>query len=154
MANNDIMDWGDVIEDDGAEFEVLPDGDYDFTVRGFSRGVFKGSQKIPQCNKAVITLDVTDGQRKGVITTDLILHKLLEWKISAFFRAVGMKQHGEKLKMDWDHVAGRKGRCHVGVRKWKGREGDERESNDVTKWYDSDPDGFTAVNDADVPWSM
>ena len=158
MANttdNNLMDWGDVIADDGAVFEIMPEGDYDFTVRGFARGVFNGGKTIPQCNKAVLTLDVTDGTHKGVVTTDLILHKILEWKISAFFRAVGMKKHGEPLRMDWDHVAGRKGRCHIAIREWEGRNGDKMQSNDVDKWYDaSDTGDFKPVADPDVPWSV
>jgi hypothetical protein len=37
----------------------------------------------------------------------------MEWKISAFFRAVGLKKHGEKLKMKWDQAIGLKGKAHI-----------------------------------------
>ena len=84
--DNNIMDWGDVIESDGQEHKVLPEGDYDFTITKFERGRFPGSPKIPPCNKAILTLSVN-----GItIKTDLILYKTLEWKLAAFFRSIGM----------------------------------------------------------------
>ena len=36
--DNSIMDWNDVIEDDGQEFVLLPEGDYNFVVTNFERG--------------------------------------------------------------------------------------------------------------------
>ena len=49
---NMFLDWDDAIENDGQEFIVLPEGDYNFTVTDFERGRFPGGQKIPVCNKA------------------------------------------------------------------------------------------------------
>ena len=36
MTNNDtnIMSWDDVLENDGQEFVILPEGDYTYTVTG------------------------------------------------------------------------------------------------------------------------
>ena len=45
--DNSVMDWNDVIEDDGQEFVLLPEGDYNFVVTNFERGRFPGSAKIP-----------------------------------------------------------------------------------------------------------
>ena len=36
--------------------------------------------------------------------------------ISAFFIGIGLKKHGEPLKMDWPRVVGRKGRAKIGIR--------------------------------------
>ena len=47
--DNSVMDWNDVIEDDGQEFVLLPEGDYNFVVTDFERGRFPGSAKIPAC---------------------------------------------------------------------------------------------------------
>ena len=39
MANDpNVMGWDDVLENDGQEFIVLPEGDYTYTVTGFERG--------------------------------------------------------------------------------------------------------------------
>lgn len=155
--NNGALDWGDVISnDDAGEFQVAPEGDCTFTVRAVQRGRFKGSAKIPECNKAIITLDCEypDG-KKYTIAAEIILHTKLEWKISAFFRACGMKKHGEPLRMDWNGVIGRHGRCHVSVREWTGRDGNTYKSNDVATWYDAqDSSGFVETNDPNQPWRM
>lgn len=134
--NNGCLDWNDAIETDGQEFITLPEGDYIFTVTGFERGRFPGSTKIPACNKAVLTLDVTTPQGTAKIHTDLILHKSLEWKLSSFFRCIGMKKHGERLVMDWSKVQGSTGKAHVIVREYTSQDGSKRTVNDVTKFLD------------------
>ena len=143
-TNTGIMDWGDVIENDGQEFRILPEGEYDFTVSGFDRGRFPGSAKIPPCNKAVLTINA-DGVD---VKADLILFKTLEWKLAAFFRCIGQKKHGEKLVMNWDKVVGSKGRARIGIRKYE-KNGQTYEINDVTEWLDPLP--FTEVSDKG-PW--
>ena len=38
LNNNDmLMDWDDAIENDGQEFVILPEGDYNFTVTDFEQ---------------------------------------------------------------------------------------------------------------------
>ena len=56
--DNSVMDWNDVIEDDGQEFVLLPEGDYNFVVTNFERGRFPGSAKIPATNKATISIQI------------------------------------------------------------------------------------------------
>ena len=50
--NNAAMDWDDALENDGQEFIILPEGDYNFIVTDFERGRFPGSAKMPACNKS------------------------------------------------------------------------------------------------------
>ena len=38
--------------------------------------------------------------------------------------------------MNWGAVPGASGVCHVGIRKWTGNDGKERESNEITEFYD------------------
>jgi hypothetical protein len=45
------MDWDDAIENDGQEFIILPEGDYNFTVTDFERGSFPGSPKCPPATR-------------------------------------------------------------------------------------------------------
>lgn len=141
MENNLDMgrefDWDSVIENDGESFELLPEGDYDFEVLSFERGRHNGSEKLPPCPKAVVKIRVSDGQRTGVLTHNLMLHSKCEGLLCAFFTGVGQRKHGEKLRMDWNKVAGSKGRCKVGVRTWKSRTtGEDMKSNEIKRFYE------------------
>ena len=141
MENNLNMgrefNWDDVIEHDSEGFELLPEGDYDFTVTGFERARHNGSAKVPACNKAVIKIEVrsADGKR-GVITHNLLLHSNCEGLLCAFFTGIGQRRHGEKLQMNWSKVVGSRGRCKVGVRSYTNVQGEVRQSNEIKRFYD------------------
>lgn len=152
-ADNNIMSWDDVLENDGQEFIVLPEGDYTFTVSNFERGSFPGGTKIPACPKATITLNIDNDQGVATARVDLLLYRTLEWKIAAFFRSIGQKKHGEKVAMNWNKVMGARGRAHFKPRDYTARNGETRQANDVDHFIDYDPSvAFTPVNDADLPW--
>lgn len=106
--DNSVMDWNEVIEDDGQEFVLLPKGDYNFVVTNFGRGRFPGSAKIPATNKATISIQIFSKSGVASMKFDLILSKALNWKLSAFFRSIGQKKRGEKNTMDWNKVLGEK----------------------------------------------
>lgn len=151
-TDNMIMDWDDVIENDGQEFVILPEGDYTFTVTNFERGRFPGSAKLPACNKATISINIDND--KGVATArfDLILYRTLEWKIASFFRCIGQKKHGEKVSMNWNGIVGARGKAHIKPRTYI-KDGEERQINDVERFYDyEEATGFAPVNDPEVPW--
>ncbi len=143
-----FLDWDDTIESDGQEFVTLEEGDYNFTVTGFERGRFPGGMKIPACNKASLTLQVKTDAGIAVIKTDLLLYKSMEWKLSAFFRCIGQKKHGERLAMDWNRVVGSRGRAHFKPRTYTDRDGNERQANDLDRFYDWD-DKYIPINEAD-----
>ena len=140
--NNAGMDWNYTLESDGQEFIILPEGDYNFTVTDFERGRFPGSAKMSACNNATITLQVKTEDGIASIRTDLILNRLVEWRISAFFRCIGQKKHGERLVMDWNRVIGSRGRAHFKTRSYIDRDGNERQANDVDRFYDWDEKYF------------
>ena len=151
-TDNRIMDWDDVIQDDGQEFVVLPEGDYTFTVTGFERGRFPGSAKIPACNKATISISIDNDKGVANARFDLIQYRTLEWKIASFFRCIGQKKHGEKVSMHWNGIVGARGKAHVKPRTYT-KDGEERQVNDVDRFYDYDESvGFAPVNDPEVPW--
>ena len=142
-VNNEVLDWDGVLENDGSEFVVLPEGDYIFEVTNMERGSFPGSEKMCACPKATITLKITDAEHGTVnVFDDLILHKKMEWKLSQFFRAIGMKKKGERLVMDWNKVVGGTGRVHIIVNKYTAKDGSQRENNKVAKYYDYDGDAM------------
>lgn len=158
--NNMFLDWDDAIESDGQEFVILEEGDYNFTVTDFERGRFPGGTKIPPCNKAALTLQVKTPDGIAICRTDLLLYKTMEWKLSAFFRCIGQKKHGERLVMDWNRVIGSRGRAHFKPRAYTDRDGNERQANDLDRFYDWDEKYFPAeesqfveiTDDDDLPF--
>ena len=142
--DSNFMDWDDFIESDGQEFVVLTPGDYVFTVVDFERGRFPGGPKIPACNKATVTLQVKTPEGITRVRTDLLLYRTLEWKISSFFRCIGQKKHGERLAMDWNNIIGQRGRARFSIRTYTDKDGNERQTNEVDRFYDYDEEKMPA----------
>lgn len=140
--NNLVLEWNDSIENDGQEYILLPEGDYNFTVIDFERGRFNGSAKIPACNKAIITVQIESKNGIATVKFDLILYRSLEWRLSSFFRSIGQKKHGEKLVMDWTKVVGSKGRAHFKQRSYVNMNGEEKFVNDIDRFIDYNEDFF------------
>ena len=130
------LGWDEQITKEGSEFVLLPEGEYDFEVKSFTRGRHTGSAKLPPCNKAILKIEVTDGQRTAVIEHNLFLHTKVEGLLSQFFIAIGQKKHGEPLNMNWNSVIGAKGRCKVRVDEWKGNDGRDYKSNKIASFLE------------------
>ncbi len=148
---NQVLDWDGVLENDGSEFVVLPEGDYVFEVTDFERGSFPGSEKMCACNKATLTLRIESEQGTTNVFDDLILHKRMEWKLSQFFRAIGQKKKGERVTMNWNAVIGSRGRAHIVVNKYTDKNGQERENNKVGKYLEYDEGAMPADDFMNIP---
>ena len=131
-ANDGCLGWEDEIQQESS-FVLLEEGDYPFTVEKLERSRYspKAGAKIPACNQAVVTFDVGG----TTLTENFQLHTKMEWKISALYAAIGMKQQGAKVRMNWPAVMGRSGYCHVGVRAWKKDDGTTGQANQISKFY-------------------
>lgn len=127
------LGWDDTIEKESAGFITLPEGDYVFKVLEFQRARHEGSEKLPPCNKAVITLAIETPEGEAQIRHNLFLHSRTEGMVSAFFIGIGLKKHGEPLKMDWPKVIGRTGKAKISVREYNGKQ-----YNDVKRFLDPD----------------
>jgi len=150
--DQNIMNFDDILESDGQEFVVLPEGDYSFTVTSIDRCRFPGKGDIPPCNMARLTLRIDNDQGLATARLNLILYRTMEWKISAFFRAIGQKKHGEKVTMNWAKVQGARGRAHFKPYTYT-RGSEEHQANGVDHFYDYDPSALLLeVKDADLPW--
>jgi len=140
------LGWDDQIENDGPDFEILPEGDYDFEVVGFERGRHTGSDKLPACNKAIVSIRISGTAGISTIKHQLFLHAKTEGLLCAFFTGIGQRKHGERLTMNWNKVVGSKGRCKVYIDKWiSNTTGKELTSNKISKFYDP-PDTKPAAN--------
>ena len=124
VAFDEALDWDSTIENEGGEslFRLLPEGEYDFTVKGFDRYSFNGNDKTPPCPIAKLHLIVHAEDGDAQVDDSLFLAKRSEWKLSQFFICIGQKKHGEKLRMNWQAVAGSNGRLRISHRTYNGKE--------------------------------
>ena len=132
--------WDDEIQSEDA-FTLLDAGDYEFEIVKYERARHEGSEKIPPCNKAVVTFKVGD----TVLTENFLLCSTLEWKLSQLFLSVGLKKHGEPLRMNWQALPGKRGVCKVIVHKYNDKNGVQREINRIDKLYAYDEQPQNAV---------
>jgi hypothetical protein len=142
------LDWDEEINAESSPFTLLPEGDYEFTCGKVERARFEGSEKMPPCKKAIVTFTIHGAEDSIEITENFLLNSKMEWKLSALFLAIGLKKHGEPLRMNWAAVPGAKGRCHVYVDKYKKRDGSDGESNKIKKFYAYDEDVTTVAPQA------
>ncbi len=119
--NRELLDWDSEIEQE-SEFTLLPAGEYPFRVLKFERSHFEGSDKMPSCKMALLTLEVGEPGKTATVTDRLYLHTKSEWKLSQFFISIGEKKRGERVKMNWPAVPGATGRCKVTVRQYNGND--------------------------------
>ena len=132
-ANNGVpLDWDDEIQYTESSFILLPAGEYPFTVTGFDRQNYDGSEKIPACKMAVLHLAV-DGGGQGVANVDerLYLHTSAMWKLSEFFVSIGQLQKDGAVRMNWNAVPGAVCTVKLSVNKYSNKKGEERTNNRV-----------------------
>lgn len=147
------LGWEDEIRNEGNPYQLLPEGEYSFRIEKFERARHPGSEKIPPCNKAVLTLAVTGPGGSGSVQTSLFLYSRFEWKLCQFFTAIGQRRPGEAVRMNWQAVTGAAGRCKLGVRKWTGSDGREHSGNEVTEFLPPEAEGFTEMPaGTPTPW--
>lgn len=129
------LGWEDVIQQDSAG-GLLPEGEYSFVITAVERMRHGGSAKLPPCNKVILTLGVADeAGNSGQLKHNLFLHTKCEGLLCAFFLAIGLRQHGEALRMRWD-IIGRRGRCQISHRSYTGNDGVERKTNDIDRFLE------------------
>lgn len=136
MDKNLAFGWDDEVEESG--FEILPDGDYTFTVTNFERGWYEAREgsKIPSCNQAIVELTIDWTNENGDPRTNKVAHKMklartLQFMIYQFFESIGLRKKGDgTTKMPWNDIVGKTGVCQIGHHEANGNT-----YNDVVKCY-------------------
>lgn len=141
MSNaNGAIGWDDEVSASDAgdnaqsdDIVVLPDGTYACKVMKVERGSFKGSQKLPPCNKVKVGVIIYGGDAgRGWSDHNFYMHTSTLWKIYQFLEAVGLRKKGDTTagRIPWEKVAkGMSCRCEVTSREYNGKT-----YNEVTKW--------------------
>ena len=122
--------WDDEIIDPGEpEFVLLTPGIYDFTVTGFERGHFDGSEKMDACSMAKLTLQCTNGVQETTVYTNLFLSSAVAFKLSKFAKSIGDmpagSTTGQKFHVDWNNIIGKRGKCKIKTRVYNGKDYNE-----------------------------
>lgn len=132
MANSKgyAIGWDDEIIDPGEpEFVLLTPGVYDFTITGFERGHFDGSEKMDACSMAKLTLRCSNGVQETTVFTNLFLSSAVAFKLSKFAKSIGdmpaESTTGQKFHVDWNNIIGKSGKCKIKTRVYNGRDYNE-----------------------------
>ena len=141
MTWDDVLDANEAVEQQKEnDFVVLPDGEYEFNIKKFEKDFYtaKPDGKMPSCPVARLSLLIKDDEgNASYIRENLFLHPENKWQLYQFFTCIGLRKHGDGAKkMQWDKVEGSSGRCRLGSRKYKDKDGSEKTVNTVKKWLD------------------
>lgn len=143
---NEVWDYDTEFICDPADFPVIEEGDYDFTVTKVERANYAGGEKLPACPQLVVYMDVTNGVDTVSLRDNFYVHPKMKNKFSRFFFSVfGPESNGIAVKPSLVlETVGMKGRCHVSKGIYKGHE-----NNNVDRYIEkaSNPTaGFTYSN--------
>lgn len=147
-ANNGYeLDWDSTIDQDAQEFEVLPEGDYDFVVDHIDKTyVGDSSEKYKGAKMATVYLNVQHPDEHEVsIRENFILHSNFAWKIGSLLVSVGLKKKGEPISGNyWSKLPGCRGRCKVVQNASK--QNPERKFNNIQTFYEPDSKKDSGAN--------
>lgn len=143
--------WDDEIIDPGEpEFVLLTPGIYDFTITGFERGHFDGSEKMDACSMAKLTLKCSNGVQETTVFTNLFLSSAVAFKLSKFAKSIGDmpagSTTGQKFHVDWNNIIGKSGKCKIKTRVYN-----DRDYNEVDDFIVPDPAAAPAPAPAPMP---
>lgn len=143
--------WDDEIIDPGEpEFVLLTPGVYDFTITGFERGHFDGSDKMDACSMAKLTLRCSNGIQETTVFTNLFLSSTVAFKLSKFAKSIGDmpagSTTGQKFHVDWNNIIGKSGKCRIKTRVYNGKD-----YNEVDDFIVPDPANAPAPAPAPMP---
>ena len=136
--SNQAFGWDDAVTE--SSFEVLPDGDYWFTVTGFEKDYFEprsADSKIGACQQANIEFTIKwkneNGEEKeNKLTYKLKLWRSLQFLIYQFFESIGLKKKGDGSSvMPWGQIVGKSGICAIS----KKVSSNGNDYNDIAKCY-------------------
>lgn len=139
------------LELDDNTFEVLPDGDYHFTVESHEVGYATSEKMPPNTQQITCYLEIPfmkDGEVKTAkVRNNLNVYKKALFAIRQFVECIGMVPEKGKVKIDLEKMDGMTGVCSLTTR--EGSKGGE--FNSVQYFYP--PSKAPAVTANDDAWA-
>lgn len=135
------------LELDDNTFEVLPEGDYHFTVASHEVGYYSGnSKKIPENTQQVTCeLEIPTAERTVTLRNNLFICQKLLFLVRTFAESIGMVPEKGRAKIDLNQMDGMSGVCLITI-----MEGNNGKFNRVEKFYP--PSKAPAVTANDAEW--
>lgn len=138
------------LELDDNTFEVLPDGDYHFTVASHEVGYATSEKMPPNTQQITCYLEIPfekDGEIKTVeVRNNLNVYKKALFAIRQFVECIGMVPEKGKAKIDLDKIDGMTGVCAITTMESK----NGNEFNRVEVFYP--PSKVPAITANDEAW--
>lgn len=163
-TNNEAYGWDQRIDDpnEGGEYTLLIPGNYPFRVTSVEKAWHNGSERLPQCHKAVINIEIDGGWQGAVqMKTNVFLHRKMDGLNCQFFLSIGHRKHGDPLVMRWNMVPGSTGVVEIAHRKGKPKDGQEpRTFNDAKRFLEpgtpisNHPKPAPAQEQTGFPWEQ
>jgi hypothetical protein len=134
------LGWEDEGQVQDSQFELVPEGEYDYEVVNLKRERFDGSDKISACPVAALQLRFIN-VNTGLSTTGscrLFLNSKVQWRITQFFKSCGLVDpnaaEGTSMPMSlFNQAVGCTGRVKVKITKSKDGKYDNNDFNFVPK---------------------
>ena len=151
--NNQAFGWEDEVEE--SSFELLPDGDYIFTVSTWEKAYWeptKPDSKVGACQQANIEISIDWVNSAGQKKTNKLVHRLKLWRsldflIYQFFESIGLRKKGDgSQRMPWDQIVGKSGVCQIGHH----TDSKGSEYNDIIKCYPKESAPTVTNNNQEV----
>jgi len=157
--NNGELSWNDELDPNASNFELLPEGAYDFVVTEMKKERFSGSKKMGACDQATLTVRVEANGMKANITHRLYLHTKCAGLLVGFFRSIGATANeAGRIRMDWNIVVGGRGRCLVEVHRYMKETGpdtgQEYISNQIKRFLTPEEAAKVELATKKGPWSF
>ena len=110
-------------EADEGGYVLLPDGEYPFKVTKFEKERFGGSEKMPACWSALVTLECDGGELgRSYVTHHLYMVKKQAWKVKQLFVGVGLvAADAKQFTPPWNQLVGAAGVARLGHHEHNGR---------------------------------
>lgn len=138
------------LELDDNSFEVLPEGDYHFTVDSHEIGYYSGnSTKIPpNTQQIIVKLRVPTADGEVVVRNTFNIYKNMLFLLRQFSECIGMCPEKGKFAFNVDNIDGRTGVCSITV----GESARGNKFNNVQTFYA--PSKAPAVTENDDAWAQ
>ena len=137
---------------DDNTFEILPDGDYHFTVASHEVGYATSDKMPPNTQQIICHLEIPyikDGEVKTAeVRNNLNIYKKALFAVRQFVECIGMVPEKGRMNVDLTQMDGLEGVCRLETRESK----NGNEFNSVQMFYA--PSKAPAVTANDDAWSM